>query len=664
MTKRKQEDEVQKKIFSILDSGKVKIFQFNAGAGAGKTYALEQSIKHLLKTRDSDLKTRNQKILCITYTNAAKNELVRRLNKNSSVVVSTIHEFLWGFIKTQQKSLIELHQNKIEDELMRINGELTKSFYKKIEEKDKFDHQVLDKTFANIFYSHYSDHAEPFRVAMEQYDFPKKWLNNVNKFKKTVINVRKRDKLQKVLDKPGRKVDYISTKNRDNLADYKISHETLLDYCKQVITNHDILKRLFMDRHPYVFIDEYQDTDQRVVDIMDSIEQYAIGRGKSSLIIGYFGDPLQNIYGKEITNTFVNDKKYLQIKKVFNRRSTTQVISVINRIRNDALKQESIYEDYNNGTNHFYSVNDDFVLDKFLDRMKLSTHTTCLLMKNEDIAKERNFDLLLTVIKKFPNFKDNNYDNINEQFLQKNIQHIGSFLRNLLSFIELIQKIKYEKDITINKILVLMYGKLPMITFNDLRDFIHKLFVFNFNSLNLVDCLTQFLKISSGKINGTKVLEYIFGVDDSVDTLTGIKNKAYDYLIGQNNNDMDVDSFFKIKFSQFINWYYYIYDNQHDEKVNYYTLHGSKGLEFDNVVVVFEDNFGHKKDYCKYFFENYDSGDVIDDERFNQVRNLLYVACSRAKQNLYVIYINNGLDSIAKSNIEKIFDKIEYLNDK
>ena len=71
-----------------------------------------------------------------------------------------------------------------------------------------------------------------------------------------------------------------------------------------------------------------------------------------------------------------------------------------------------------------------------------------------------------------------------------------------------------------------------------------------------------------------------------------------------------------------------------------------------------QDNFAGKKDYCKYFFENY--GNQIDDKRFNTVRNLLYVACSRAKINLHVIYRNNTPDNLLV-NIKYIFPKIHRI---
>ena len=100
--------DIQQNISTCLDN--FESFCFDAGAGAGKTYALQKSIEHVLKTNEKTLKQNNQKILCITYTNAAKDEILKRLGKNSSVVVSTIHEFLWGFIAIQQELLTIEHE--------------------------------------------------------------------------------------------------------------------------------------------------------------------------------------------------------------------------------------------------------------------------------------------------------------------------------------------------------------------------------------------------------------------------------------------------------------------------------------------------------------------------------------------------------------------------
>lgn len=84
-------------------------FVVEAGAGSGKTYLLIQTLNHLIELQGDNLNFNNQSIICITYTNVAKNEIIKRIEFNELVNVYTIHEFLWQSIKQFQKQLkIEL----------------------------------------------------------------------------------------------------------------------------------------------------------------------------------------------------------------------------------------------------------------------------------------------------------------------------------------------------------------------------------------------------------------------------------------------------------------------------------------------------------------------------------------------------------------------------
>ena len=67
------------------------MFLINAPAGSGKTTYIENTIINLLA------KYPNRKILSITYTNRAKEELNSRIN-SKNVIIDTIHSFLSGFV--------------------------------------------------------------------------------------------------------------------------------------------------------------------------------------------------------------------------------------------------------------------------------------------------------------------------------------------------------------------------------------------------------------------------------------------------------------------------------------------------------------------------------------------------------------------------------------
>lgn len=72
-------------------------FLLSGGAGSGKTYTLVQVIKEVLNKYHS-------RIACMTYTNAAANEIEQRVN-HRDLNVSTIHDFLWDNIKNYQSEL-------------------------------------------------------------------------------------------------------------------------------------------------------------------------------------------------------------------------------------------------------------------------------------------------------------------------------------------------------------------------------------------------------------------------------------------------------------------------------------------------------------------------------------------------------------------------------
>ena len=657
--------DIQQKINKCLDN--FESFCFDAGAGAGKTYALQKSIEHILKTEGENLKLRNQKILCITYTNAAKDEILSRLGKNSAILVSTIHEFLWEFISIQQESLTIEHKNKIIDELHAIDYKINENSLSSNVVLPEFQNVVCKDDFIKTFYSYYGVSARDFRDAMKNYDtYFETYLSNISNFKNLVKDINKKSRLSKTLkdieDKESKKIIYNPVQNRDKLENYVISHDTLLLYCKNIITNQDILKRLFSDRYPYILIDEYQDTDEKVVAIIDSIREYSNSRKK--LVVGFFGDSLQNIYGSGV-GVLPKKEEYKSIEKVFNRRSSMQIVELIEKIRNDNFGQQSIYTDFDNGSYNFYISGDDFNIDTFLQENHLINNTACLLMKNDDISKARGFDEILSVLKKFPRFSGANFENVSNEFLQKNLQHMGWFLREILTFIDFIKKAGDDNS-TVREIVQFTIPYKSTLTFAEMKQFINSLRERNLSTLIIDKCINEIANIQE-PISGNDILKKVFLIDDTAENiLLNIKNHAYDYFYySQDSEESEremtvVDEFFNLDISQFIKWYNYIFDDLKNEGISYYTLHGSKGLEFDNVVVVLQDKFAKKENYCKYFFEKYNTS-IDSDSQFQEVRNLLYVAFSRAKKNLYVIYKNNTPENLL-ANIKDIFQEIHNLN--
>ena len=95
----------------ILSSDEIKNnIRVFAGPGAGKTHFLVENIKNIIATNPKITSSKNRKVLCITYTNAAVDEIRRRLDRFSDTAdICTIHGFIIdNIIKPFQDKLREI----------------------------------------------------------------------------------------------------------------------------------------------------------------------------------------------------------------------------------------------------------------------------------------------------------------------------------------------------------------------------------------------------------------------------------------------------------------------------------------------------------------------------------------------------------------------------
>lgn len=109
-------------------------FRLEAGAGAGKTYSLIESIKYLLVSRADELLKCEQQIACITYTNVAKDEIRSRTDNHPVIFADTIHGFVWGLLSPHQEKLRELLPELNEKWSVRIE-----EYGATLEQKVKYD---------------------------------------------------------------------------------------------------------------------------------------------------------------------------------------------------------------------------------------------------------------------------------------------------------------------------------------------------------------------------------------------------------------------------------------------------------------------------------------------------------------------------------------------
>ncbi len=82
-----------------LDLAKPKCFFLFAGAGSGKTRSLVSALDAFRLKFGPQLRLRGQRAAVITYTNAACDEIKRRLEYDPAILVETIHSFAWQLIE-------------------------------------------------------------------------------------------------------------------------------------------------------------------------------------------------------------------------------------------------------------------------------------------------------------------------------------------------------------------------------------------------------------------------------------------------------------------------------------------------------------------------------------------------------------------------------------
>lgn len=163
-------------------------FVYDAGAGAGKTYALKEALIFAIKMYGKVFEIHNQKILCITYTNVAANEIKNRLGNTNIVLVSTIHERVWDIIKKYKKELLLIHEENLKNKVVEIKDFIQNAeeaeWYRSIEDDQKTVFYRIKKQKEH-YNKYYNLGASDFRKKFIE-PFLRIHISNVNNFKETV----------------------------------------------------------------------------------------------------------------------------------------------------------------------------------------------------------------------------------------------------------------------------------------------------------------------------------------------------------------------------------------------------------------------------------------------------------------------------------------------
>lgn len=572
-----------------------------AGAGSGKTSVLTKRVAYLIKERNVSPKN----IVAITFTNKAAKEMKERIIKEVGkegydIQISTFHSFGLRIIKENYEKL------GYEKNFTIIDSDDSLTVVKKILKEMGIDTTRFNPKFIK----------NQISSCKNEMVTPEKYKNLVN------------DELSDITYKVYKK--YQDTLLRNNSLDFDdllIKPIELFNKYKEVLENYQELFK-------YVFIDEYQDTNEA---------QYILSKMISAKYknICVVGDDAQSIYswrGANFKNILNFEKDYQNAKVILleqNYRSTKTILNAANSVikNNINKKDKNLWTDNSIGEKIKYVRTND---EK--DEASYVTREIRNLVNNgvslDDIAVLYRTNAQSRTIE--------------EGFLNSNIPYkiVGAFafysrkeIKDLLAYLKLIYNTK--DDVSLMRIINYPKRKIGAKTIENLSmDAV-------LNGTSMFDVISsgkelEFKKLILEMKEKSEVLSLTETIDMVLDK-SGIKSELEsehtleaDIRLENLNEFKSITKTFEeesgiASLEDFLNEVSLVSDvndqkNDNSPKVTLMTIHAVKGLEYKYVFVIgMEENIFPHVNSCE------------EDGGIEEERRLCYVAITRAKEKLYLV---------------------------
>lgn len=283
------DDHIDSEIYNCLNLNNPKSFFLFAGAGSGKTKSLVNVLTKFKTEYGTIFRLHRKKIAIITYTNAACQEIIHRLENDSIFSVSTIHSFAWELIKNFSIDIKDWINDNLSIEILELEKEQSKS-------KDLQNKTSIDRA---------------------------KKLNSKNSRLNYLPGI----------------IQFTYNPNGDNLTKDSLNHAEVIGIAADFIRNKPLMQSLVACKFPIVLIDESQDTKKELINAFFELQK----NKKDIFSLGLFGDSMQRIYsdGKENLE-FGLPEDWVKPFKKMNHRSNKRIIDLINNIRDTVDGQKQI----------------------------------------------------------------------------------------------------------------------------------------------------------------------------------------------------------------------------------------------------------------------------------------------------------------------------------
>jgi len=537
-------------------------FKLCAGPGAGKTRFLVNHIQNVINNSIRLKKAR--KIACITYTNIGVETLADRLKSSLDYVeISTIHSFLYKNVIKPYGWLLE----------------------------DKYNLNIAEIDGHQDFIARIS--------------ILKEWLRQTNQYVGDYAQLQKDmqraatyfedEELKWKLRQP-----YESAVSFDSIIEYKklcwqqgfLSHNDVLFLSYKIIQESEEVREVLRAKFPYIFVDEFQDTTPVQTEIIKKL-------AKKETIVGVIGDTAQSIYGflgssvESFINFKLNDMLLYKIED--NRRSTEEIIGVLNNLRsNSAFKQSSpnnlsgeVPKILTGNFNSAYEYVDNLLEEDFYTLSYTNKATNMMRFKLEEYPEVINLSDLLT--------EDSDFKR-------------RELLFNIVKAVESAADKNFKDGL---RYMLRAYRKSSNFTEKD-----------GFRNLQrLINCYDEYKDLTLKKFHN----DYLYNYFDTSNISSRIGSSGGPHELYSN-----------LKYNEVA-----LTINLDNDDSLYRTIHKAKGAEFDNLLLIIPPE--EKKSFMKFICDT--------DLENTESHRLYYVALSRAKKNLFV-----NLPNLDEGEEEKLVD--------
>ena len=585
----------------ILSTPRKSFFLF-AGAGSGKTYSLVLLLKKIHNSIGKDLLLQGKNVAVITFTNAATDEIINRLDYSPIFHISTIHSFVWDVIKYYQADIKRLYCFYIEEDL--------KALEKKLEETEK-------KT-------------------------TKTYLSNVEKFEYQKERLAKAQIIEKFVYNP----------NGSNPEYNALKHAEVIKISAQMILENKMLQRIIAQRYPILLIDESQDTKKELIDTFFEIQR----NFADIFTLGLLGDQKQRIYadGKENIEDSIPIGWEKPVKRM-NYRCAKRIIQLANNIGKDIdiHAEQRPREDANDGLIRLFVIqqreglNKDEIEQNVMRIMSeqtqdakwttIGTEVKVLTLEHMMAARRLGFSRFFA-----PLYKVSKYQ---MTFLQGSVSEIEFFTKEVLPIAESIKEDGRVALEILKKYSPLLSGQ------NTEKPY--ELYL---------KCREEAIKVANlVNENGTIRVVVDEIIKSQLLTVPDVVRQAYMLSPSDIEDTVEEELRAWVEVMDLPINMVRSYDDYVNHRSQFDTHQGVKGLEFDRVMVIIDDSeikgflfsydklFG-VKDLSNVDLKNKENGKETSIER---TQRLFYVTCTRSKNSLAVVMYTNNPERVKTETIRK-----------